>query len=97
MQGHGRGARMKIEQDRIEWLAGVRAGETIGSPVAMLIPNRDWANWEDVMAAEWTPATSWNGPAPGKPRHGWRRGRWPGGCWRNSASRSAATLSRWEG
>ena len=55
MQGHGRGARMKIEQDRIEWLAGVRAGETIGSPVAMLIPNRDWANWEDVMAAEGTP------------------------------------------
>jgi len=52
MQGYGRGARMKIEQDRIEWLAGVRAGETIGSPIAMLIHNRDWANWEDVMAAE---------------------------------------------
>ncbi|HEY4101019.1 MAG TPA: chorismate synthase [Gemmatimonadales bacterium] len=55
MQGYGRGARMKIEQDRIEWLAGVRAGETIGSPIAMLIHNRDWANWEDVMAAEGTP------------------------------------------
>ncbi|HEV2290939.1 MAG TPA: chorismate synthase [Gemmatimonadales bacterium] len=55
MQGHGRGARMKIEQDRVEWLAGVRAGETLGSPVAMLVPNRDWANWEDVMAAEGTP------------------------------------------
>ena len=55
MQGYGRGARMKIEQDRIEWLAGVRAGETIGAPVAMLIHNRDWANWEDVMAAEGTP------------------------------------------
>jgi chorismate synthase len=52
MQGYGRGARMKIERDRIEWLAGVRAGETLGSPVAMLIHNRDWANWEDVMAAE---------------------------------------------
>ena len=52
MQGYGRGARMKIERDRIEWLAGVRAGETLGSPVAMLIANRDWANWEDVMAAE---------------------------------------------
>lgn len=50
MQGYGRGARMKIEQDRIEWLSGVRAGETLGSPLAMLIPNRDWANWEDVMA-----------------------------------------------
>lgn len=52
MQGYGRGARMKIEQDRIEWLAGIRAGETLGSPVAMLIANRDWKNWEDVMAAE---------------------------------------------
>ncbi len=52
MQGYGRGARMKIERDCIEWLAGVRAGETLGSPVAMLIPNRDWGNWEDVMAAE---------------------------------------------
>jgi chorismate synthase len=52
MQGYGRGARMKIERDHIEWLAGVRAGETLGSPVAMLIANRDWANWEDVMAHE---------------------------------------------
>ncbi|MBA3259005.1 MAG: chorismate synthase [Gemmatimonadales bacterium] len=52
MQGYGRGARMKIERDRIEWLAGVRAGETLGSPVAMLISNRDWSNWEDVMAHE---------------------------------------------
>jgi len=54
MQGYGRGARMKIERDRIEWLSGLRAGETLGSPVAMLIPNRDWANWEDVMAYEAT-------------------------------------------
>jgi chorismate synthase len=52
MQGYGRGARMKIERDCIEWLAGVRAGETLGSPVAMVIANRDWANWEDVMAPE---------------------------------------------
>ncbi len=52
MQGYGRGARMRIERDHIEWLAGIRAGETLGSPVAMLIPNRDWANWEDVMAHE---------------------------------------------
>jgi chorismate synthase len=52
MQGYGRGARMKIERDRIEWLSGVRAGETLGSPVAMLIPNRDWTNLEDVMAYE---------------------------------------------
>ncbi|HEX2250010.1 MAG TPA: chorismate synthase [Gemmatimonadales bacterium] len=50
MQGYGRGARMKIERDHVEWLSGIRAGETLGSPVAMLIQNRDWANWEDVMA-----------------------------------------------
>jgi chorismate synthase len=55
MQGYGRGARMKIESDQIEWLGGVRAGETIGSPVSMQISNRDWANWEDVMAPEGTP------------------------------------------
>jgi chorismate synthase len=52
MQGYGRGARMKIERDHVEWIAGIRAGETLGSPVAMLIPNRDWGNWEDVMAYE---------------------------------------------
>ena len=52
MQGYGRGARMKIERDHVEWIAGIRAGETLGSPVAMLIPNRDWENWEDVMAHE---------------------------------------------
>lgn len=52
MQGYGRGARMKIEADAIEWLGGVRAGQTLGSPVAMRIANRDWANWEDVMAPE---------------------------------------------
>jgi chorismate synthase len=55
MMGYGRGARMKIERDRIEWISGVRSGETLGSPVAMSITNRDWANWEDVMAAEGTP------------------------------------------
>lgn len=52
MAGHGRGARMRIEADAIEWLAGVRAGETIGAPIAMRIPNRDWDNWRDVMAPE---------------------------------------------
>lgn len=48
-QGYGRGRRMAIEQDRVEFLGGVRAGETLGSPVAMLIRNRDWANWEAIM------------------------------------------------
>ena len=48
-QGYGRGRRMQIETDRIEFLAGVRAGETLGSPIAMLIRNRDWANWAEIM------------------------------------------------
>src|SRR5437868_476474 len=48
-QGYGRGRRMQIEQDGIEFLAGVRAGETIGSPIAMLINNRDWKNWQEIM------------------------------------------------
>src|SRR5438270_10300449 len=52
MGGYGRGARMKIESAQIEWLAGVRAGETLGSPIAMLVWNRDWEHWQDVMAPE---------------------------------------------
>lgn len=52
MGGYGRGARMKIEADQIQWLAGVRAGETLGSPIAMLVWNRDWEHWQDVMAPE---------------------------------------------
>ncbi len=52
MAGYGRGARMKIESDVVQFVSGVRAGETIGSPVAMLIWNRDWENWQDVMAPE---------------------------------------------
>ena len=50
-QGYGRGRRMQIEQDAAEILGGVRAGETIGSPIALLIRNRDWENWKDVMDA----------------------------------------------
>ena len=48
-QGYGRGRRMQIERDEIEFISGVRAGQTIGSPIAMLIRNRDWKNWVDVM------------------------------------------------
>lgn len=48
-QGYGRGRRMQIETDRIEFLSGVRAGETLGSPVAMLIRNTDWRNWQEIM------------------------------------------------
>jgi chorismate synthase len=48
-QGYGRGRRMQIEKDSAEILSGVRAGETLGSPIAMLIRNRDWANWQAIM------------------------------------------------
>jgi chorismate synthase len=51
-QGYGRGARMKIESDRVEILSGVRHGLTLGSPLALLIENKDWANWTEVMSAE---------------------------------------------
>ena len=48
-QGYGRGRRMQIERDTVEFLSGVRAGQTLGSPIAMMIANRDWKNWQDVM------------------------------------------------
>jgi chorismate synthase len=50
--GYGRGGRMKIEQDKAQVLSGVRHGLTLGSPVALMIENKDWANWTEVMAAE---------------------------------------------
>src|SRR5205085_7069220 len=50
-QGYGRGRRMQIEKDTVEFLSGVRAGETIGSPIALLIQNRDWKNWQEIMDA----------------------------------------------
>jgi chorismate synthase len=48
-QGYGRGRRMQIETDRMEFLSGVRAGETLGSPIAMLVRNADWKNWQEIM------------------------------------------------
>lgn len=48
----GRGERMKIESDEVELLSGVRNGLTLGSPIALVIRNRDWENWRDVMSAE---------------------------------------------
>ncbi len=50
--GYGRGGRQKIEKDRAEILSGVRGGVTLGSPVALFIPNLDYANWEPYMAPE---------------------------------------------
>lgn len=51
-QGYGRGGRMKIETDTVQILSGVRHGETIGSPIALMVENRDYKNWLEVMAAE---------------------------------------------
>jgi chorismate synthase len=48
--GYGRGARMAVEQDEIEFLGGVRHGATLGSPVAVLIRNTEWPKWERVMS-----------------------------------------------
>jgi len=48
--GHGRGGRMKIERDAVEVRAGVRHGRTLGSPVALLVANRDYENWEQRMS-----------------------------------------------
>ena len=50
--GYGRGRRMAIESDRAEILAGVRHGRTTGAPIAMLIRNRDWVNWQQTMHVE---------------------------------------------
>lgn len=47
--GHGRGGRMKIEQDSVEVRSGVRHGRTLGSPIALLVANRDYPNWEERM------------------------------------------------
>jgi chorismate synthase len=53
--GYGRGGRQKIEKDRVEFLAGVRHGQTIGAPIALRIENRDWANWEKALSVEKLP------------------------------------------
>lgn len=50
--GYGRGGRMKIESDEIHFTAGIRFGETLGSPVCMEIQNKDWKNWQQIMSAD---------------------------------------------
>lgn len=51
-KGYGRGGRQSIEKDRVEITGGVRFGKTLGSPVTLVIPNLDWANWEERMSVE---------------------------------------------
>lgn len=65
-QGYGRGGRMAIERDRIQITAGVRFGVTLGSPIALAIVNRDWANWQERMAIWGPPAgEAMTAPRPG--------------------------------
>jgi chorismate synthase len=69
--GYGRGARMKIESDTVEFLSGIRFGKTMGNPVTMVVRNRDWANWtkkmqiEPLEAGEELPVAPISIPRPG--------------------------------
>jgi chorismate synthase len=63
-QGYGRGRRMQIETDVIELLSGVRAGQTLGSPISMLIRNKDWVKWTEIM----DPAVRPEDSGPGRKR-----------------------------
>jgi chorismate synthase len=68
--GYGRGGRQKIEKDRVEFLSGVRHGQTIGAPIAMRIENRDWANWEKALSVEKLPESESNERRLTAPRPG---------------------------
>jgi chorismate synthase len=71
--GYGRGRRMAIESDRAQVLSGVRHGVTTGGPIALLIPNKDWDNWQRTMAVEGAPSADVSGvdrPVVTRPRPG---------------------------
>jgi chorismate synthase len=71
--GYGRGRRMAIESDRAQPLSGIRHGLTTGGPIALLIPNKDWENWQRTMAVEQAPRTDTPGvdrPVVTRPRPG---------------------------
>ncbi len=69
-QGYGRGGRMKIETDTIEFLAGVRHGKTIGSPIALKIENRDFVHWQEIMSDTSLESTPKNPRLVKRPRPG---------------------------
>jgi chorismate synthase len=68
-QGYGRGGRMRIERDRAHILSGVRHGKTIGSPIAMVIANNDWKNWEEILPIETGDAAKHKAVASPRPGH----------------------------
>ena len=51
-KGHGRGARMAIETDKVQVTSGIRWGETLGSPIAMMIQNKDWEKWQKLLSVD---------------------------------------------
>jgi chorismate synthase len=69
-QGYGRGGRMKIETDTVDMVSGVRHSRTIGSPVAMLIANKDWENWTETLPVEDYAGSEANKKAVDRPRPG---------------------------
>src|SRR5215467_1424951 len=68
-QGFGRGGRMKIEKDSAHILSGVRHGKTIGSPIAMLLENKDWKNWQESLPVEEGAPEKHKGVASPRPGH----------------------------
>lgn len=69
-QGFGRGGRMKIETDTAELVAGVRHSQTTGAPIALLIRNRDWQNWTEVLPVEAAPDSEQKKKPLKRPRPG---------------------------
>lgn len=69
-QGYGRGGRMKIESDAVQILSGVRHGRALGSPIALMIENRDFVHWQEIMSAERLEAEPKNPRAVKRPRPG---------------------------
>src|SRR3984893_9445590 len=68
-QGYGRGGRMKIETDQVHILSGVRNGATIGSPIAILLDNKDWKNWQESLPVEEGDAAKHKRVASPRPGH----------------------------
>lgn len=69
-QGYGRGGRMKIESDQVEIVAGVRRSKTIGSPVALIVRNKDWKNWSEALPVEDVDGAEEKGKPVTRPRPG---------------------------
>ncbi len=68
-KGYGRGGRMKIEKDKVEFISGVRFGKTLGSPIAMAIWNKDFENWKERMAVEGEPPEGYRPFTRPRPGH----------------------------